>query len=141
VIFHPLRNTPCKTSRIMHHDIRRSGISATTVPTDGTIRPWHAPLPTDPLAVQTPHLCQKNVVFTASSKTPEFAIPDLKLYSAAISTPLHSDYRKPTGRDSCAIALPAHQKYTALSDQVHPARRRAVVIQTGLKCKTQGGGV
>ncbi|KAH8628912.1 hypothetical protein IG631_16169 [Alternaria alternata] len=66
---------------------------------------------------------------------------DLKLCSAAISTRLHISYRKATGRDSYTIALPAHKKFTASSGRVYPATCRAVVVQMGLECKTQGGGV
>jgi hypothetical protein len=117
-----------------------SGISARTVPTHGSNRPWYTALPTDPLAVQTPHLCQKRGLHR-QFQDPRICITGPETLLGRDLHSLHFDYRKATGRESCAIALPAHKKYTALSNQVNPARRDAVVLPLWLKCKTQGGGV
>jgi hypothetical protein len=123
-----------------HHDISRSGISATAVSTGGTNRPYNTRLPTDLLAVQMPYLCKKRGLHR-QFQDPRICNTRSETLLGRDLHPLHMDYRKATGRDSCTIALPAHKKYTALTDQVYPARCRAVVIQRGLKCKTQGGGV
>ena len=137
----PLRNTPCPA----RHHAPRITTSAQAATRPRPFPPTTAD--TDPLAVQTPHLClcqRKKTWPTPPVPRPQnFAIRDLKLCSAAISTPLHFDYRKASGtrfmRDRASRARKVH-RIIWLGE---PREMVKVVIldSWGLKCKTQGGGV